>query len=285
MHGMRMRNIKITIAYDGSNFHGWQLQPGLPTIQGSLNDAARKITQEKINVQGASRTDTGVHALGQVAHFKTQSGLSATELQRSMNALLPPSIRVLEAEEMGPDFHPRWQAQAKTYRYRIFRGRVLPPFEYGRLLHYPFPLDEAAMSEAARLFEGEHDFSSFAASSGSEEDDNERNMVRVIHSSVLIREPERDEIAYVVRGQSFLRYMVRKIVGTLIEVGRGRLGPADIAQLFELRDRSRSGPTMPPEGLYLISLEYPDPTDSLASSSPSTSSRSASRTPHPSARD
>ena len=272
-----MRNIKITIAYDGSNFHGWQLQPGLPTIQGALNDAARKITQEKITVQGASRTDTGVHALGQVAHFKTQSGLSAAELQRAINALLPPAIRIMEAEEMGPDFHPRWQAQAKTYRYRIFRGRVLPPFEYGRVLHYPFPLNEAAMVEAARLFEGEHDFSSFAASSGSEEDDNERNMVRVIHSSEVIGEPERNEIAYVVRGQSFLRYMVRKIVGTLIEVGRGRLGPADIAQLFELRDRSRSGPTMPPEGLYLVSLEYPDPTDSLASFS---SSRSASRTAH-----
>jgi tRNA pseudouridine38-40 synthase len=261
-----MRNIKLTIAYDGSEFHGWQLQPGVPTIQGALNNAACKITQEKIFIHGASRTDAGVHALGQAAHFKTQSSLSALEFQRALNALLPPSIRVVEAEEMGPGFHARWQAQGKTYRYRIYRGRVLPPFDYRRALHYPWPLDEAAMAEAARKFEGEHDFSSFAASSGSEDDDRDRQMMREIHSSEIIREPEHDEIAYVVRGRSFLRYMVRKIVGTLIEVGKGRLAPDDIPKLFELRDRSQSGPTVPPEGLYLVSLEFPDPTDSLAAS-------------------
>jgi tRNA pseudouridine38-40 synthase len=268
-----MRNIKLTIAYDGSEFHGWQLQPGVPTIQGALIDAANKITQEKILIHGASRTDAGVHALGQVAHFKTQSALSALEFQRALNALLPPAIRIVAAEEMGSEFHARWLAQGKTYRYRIYRGRVLPPFEYRRALHYPWPLDEAAMAEAARLFAGEHDFTSFAASSGSEEDDKDRNMIRVIHSSEIVREsgspeaePDREEISYVVRGQSFLRYMVRKIVGTLIEVGKGRLAPADILQLFELRDRSRSGPTVPPEGLYLVAIEFPDPTDSLASS-------------------
>jgi tRNA pseudouridine38-40 synthase len=262
-----MRNIKLTLAYDGANFHGWQQQPGVPTIQGALNDAASKITQEKVFVQGASRTDAGVHALGQAAHFKTQSTLSALEFQRALNALLPPSIRVVAAEEMGPDFHARWQAQAKTYRYRIFRGRVLPPFDYRRVLHYPWPLDEAAMAEAARRFEGEHDFSSFAASSGSEDDDRDRQMVREIYSSEIVREPDREEIAFVVRGRSFLRYMVRKIVGTLIEVGKGRLVPDDIPRLLELRDRSQSGPTVPPEGLYLVSLEFPDPTDSLATSS------------------
>jgi tRNA pseudouridine38-40 synthase len=269
-----MRNIKLTVAYDGADFHGWQLQPGVPTIQGALNDAARKITQEKIFIHGASRTDAGVHALGQAAHFKTQSSLSALEFQRALNALLPPLIRVVSAEEMGPDFHARWQAQGKTYRYRIYRGRVLPPFDYRRALHYPWPLDESAMAEAARRFEGEHDFSSFAASSGSEDDDRDRQMVREIYSSEILREPGRDEIAYVVRGRSFLRYMVRKIVGTLIEVGKGRLTPGDIPKLFELRDRSQSGPTVPPEGLYLVSLEFPDPTDSLAAS---TSRRRASR--------
>jgi tRNA pseudouridine38-40 synthase len=258
-----MRNIKLTLAYDGAGFHGWQFQPGVPTIQGMLNDAARKITQEKIVVRGASRTDTGVHALGQVAHFKTESGLTAAEFQRALNALLPPAIRVVAAEEVGPNFHARWQAQGKTYRYRIYRGRVLPPFEYRRVLHYPWPLDEGAMAAAARQFEGEHDFTSFAASSGSEEDDRERNMIRVLYSSEMVCDTNREETAYVVRGQSFLRYMVRKIVGTLLEVGKGRLTPADIPKLLELRDRSRSGPTVPPEGLYLVSLEYPDPTDSL----------------------
>ena len=262
-----MRNIKLTLAYDGADFHGWQQQPGVPTIQGALNDAASKITQEKVFVQGASRTDAGVHALGQVAHFKTQSALSALEFQRALNALLPPAIRVVAAEEMGPDFHARWQAQGKTYRYRIFRGRVLPPFDHRRVLHYPWPLEEAAMAEAARKFEGEHDFSSFAASSGSEDDDRDRQMIREIYSSEIARDTDREEIAYTVRGRSFLRYMVRKIVGTLIEVGKGRLAPDDIPRLFELRDRSQSGPTVTPEGLYLVSLEFPDPTDSLATSS------------------
>ncbi len=260
-----MRNIKIIIAYEGTNFHGWQSQPGIATIQGAIHDAARKITQEKIVVHGASRTDTGVHALGQVAHFKTRSPLSAMELQRALNALLPPAIRIVCAEEVGHDFHSRWQSEGKTYRYRIYRGKVLPPFDYRRVLHYPWPLDEDAMSAAAREFEGEHDFTSFAASSGSEEDDRDRDMLRVIYTSEIIREHERDEIAFVIRGKSFLRYMVRKIVGTLLEVGKGRLLPGDIPQVFEARDRSRSGPTVPPEGLYLVALEYPDPADSLAS--------------------
>jgi tRNA pseudouridine38-40 synthase len=260
-----MRNIKITIAYEGTNFHGWQSQPGVATIQGAIHDAARKITQEKIVVHGASRTDAGVHALGQVAHFKTRSPLSATELQRALNALLPPAIRIVSAEEVGHDFHSRWQSQGKTYRYRIYRGKVLPPFDYGRVLHYPWPLDENTMSAAAREFEGEHDFTSFAASSGSEEDDRDRDMLRLIYSSEIIREHDRDEIAFVIRGKSFLRYMVRKIVGTLLEVGKRRLLPGDIPQVFEARDRSRSGPTVPPEGLYLVALDYPDPADSLAS--------------------
>jgi tRNA pseudouridine38-40 synthase len=273
-----MRNIKLTIAYDGADFHGWQLQPGFPTIQGALADALQKITQEKILIHGASRTDAHVHALGQVAHFRSRSELSAPEFQRALNALIPPSIRIVAAEEVGPDFHSRWLAQGKTYRYRIFRGPVLPPFDYRRALHYPWPLDEVAMAAAAREFEGEHDFTSFAASSGSEENDRDRDMTRMIFSSEIVREPDRDEIAYVVRGRSFLRYMVRKIIGTLIEVGRGRIAPADIPQLFAARDRARSGPTVPPEGLYLVSLEFPDPTNSLAMSSRAIARRSSRAT-------
>ncbi|HTZ72704.1 MAG TPA: tRNA pseudouridine(38-40) synthase TruA [Candidatus Aquilonibacter sp.] len=269
-----MRNIKITIAYDGAGFHGWQVQPGVPTIQGALNEAASQITQDKIIMHGASRTDTGVHALGQVAHFRTQSRLSAGEFQRALNGLLPATIRIVAAEEVGPDFHSRWQAQAKTYRYRIFRGNVLSPFDYMRVLHYPWPLDEDAMAAAAREFEGEHDFTSFAAASGIEDDD--REMTRMIFSSEIVRDAERDEIIYVVRGRSFLRYMVRKMAGTLIEVGKGRLSTADIARIFSERDRNASGPTAPPEGLYLMCLEYPDPADSLAGTS--VRSRQTSRT-------
>ena len=260
-----MRNIRLTVSYDGAAFHGWQSQPGVPTIQGAMNEALSRITQERIIAHGASRTDTGVHALGQVAHFRTHSRLRVDEFQRALNAILPPAIRIVAAEEVGPEFNSRWQAQGKKYKYRIFRGRVLPPFEYRRTLHYPWPLDEDAMARAAREFEGTHDFSSFAASSGSEDDDHDRNMTRVIHSSQIVRCAGQEEIAYEIRGQSFLRYMVRKIVGTLLEVGRGRLASADIPAIFDLRDRSRSGPTAPPEGLYLVSIEYPDPTDSLAS--------------------
>jgi len=254
-----MRNIKLTLAYDGAEFHGWQIQPGVPTIQGALTDVLRNITQEHMSVHGASRTDAGVHALGQVASFKTQSTLAAEEFQRALNALLPPAIRVVAAEEMGSDFHARWQALEKTYHYRISRGQVVSPFEHRRVLHYPYPLDEDAMIEAAKLFEGEHDFTSFAASSGSEETDEDRSPVRLIHRSALTQCPEKEEIVYEITGRSFLRYMVRKIVGTLLEVGRGKLRAADIPALFESRDRSRSGPTAPAEGLYLVALKYPEP--------------------------
>ena len=268
-----MHNIKLTLAYDGTEFHGWQIQPGRATIQGALADVVRKLTSETLSIHGAGRTDAGVHAQGQVAHFKTHAELTPTEFQRAFNALLPPAIRVLGAEEVGPDFHARWQALAKTYQYRIHRGRVVPPFDWRYVLHYPFPLDVAAMAAAARLFEGEHDFTSFAASSGSEDDDRERTASRVVYRSEHVvssaisasdgeggMDPDgAAEIVYSVRGRSFLRYMVRKMVGTLLDVGRGKLTPADITKLFELRDRSRSGPTVPPQGLCLVSVEYPEP--------------------------
>jgi tRNA pseudouridine38-40 synthase len=264
-----MHNVKLTLAYDGTDFSGWQIQPGQPTIQGALADVLEKLTQQKPEIQGAGRTDAGVHATGQVANFKTHSELSAVEFQRGCNALLPPSIRVVAAEHAGPDFHARWNALAKTYRYRIFRGRVVPPFLWRYMQHDPYPLDFDAMSEAARQFEGEHDFTSFAASAGSEEDDEERTMTRVIYRSEMLRvvgeesAVSAEEWVYVVRGKSFLRYMVRKIVGTLIDVGRGKLRPEDIPKLFDLRDRSKSGPTMPPHGLCLAEVEYPDSPKSL----------------------
>jgi tRNA pseudouridine38-40 synthase len=271
MRSLMMRNIKLTVAYDGTDFHGWQVQPGQPTVQGTLTDVAEELTQERITLQAAGRTDAGVHAWGQVANFETHSELAPGEFARAFNALLPPSIRVRTAERVGPEFHARWLAQAKTYQYRIYRGRVVPPFHWRYVLHDTQPLDFAAMAEAARCFEGEHDFTSFAASTGSEEDDRERTMLRTIYRSEVVvgsaagtapsaEEPQ--EWVYVVKGKSFLRYMVRKIVGTLVEVGRGRMVPSDIQRVFELCDRSRSGPTMPAQGLCLMSVEYPDPTES-----------------------
>jgi tRNA pseudouridine38-40 synthase len=264
-----MHNIKLTLAYDGTDFRGWQTQPGQPTIQGALTDVLEKLIARRLMIHAAGRTDAGVHALGQVAHFKTQSELTAGEFQRAFNALLPPAIRVVSAEEAGPDFHARWNALAKTYRYRIFRGRVVPPFLWRYVQHDPYPLNFEAMAEAARRFEGEHDFTSFAASSGSEEDDRERTVTRVVYRSELLRTAvclgtaSDEEWVYTVRGQSFLRYMVRKIVGTLVDVGRGRLTPEDIPKLFELKDRSKSGSTMPAHGLCLVEVEYSDPANSL----------------------
>jgi tRNA pseudouridine38-40 synthase len=252
-----MRYFKLTISYDGTDFHGWQIQaPGKLTIQGEIVSVLRQITQESTLLHGAGRTDAGVHALGQVASFRTQSALSAQEFQRALNALLPQTIRIVGAEEVGPDFHARWSALRKTYRYRLYRGKVVPPMVSRYVLHYPFPLDEDAMRKAASRFVGPHDFASFAASTGSEDDDKERSTVREIYSSELARSEDGEELVYTVRGRSFLRYMVRKMVGTLLDVGRGKLTPEDINRLYELRDRSKSGPTVPPQGLCMVSVEH-----------------------------
>jgi tRNA pseudouridine38-40 synthase len=251
-----MRYFKLTIAYDGTDFHGWQIQKNKPTIQGELVSVLRRLTQEEVQVNGSGRTDAGVHAWGQVANFRTQSTLSAQEFQRALNALLPFSIRILGAEETGPAFNARFSARGKTYRYRLYRGKVVPPFLWRYVVHYPFPLDEEAMKDAAGRFLGVHDFSSFAASTGSEDDDKERNMVREIYSAELKRTEDGEELWFTVHGHSFLRYMVRKMVGTLLDVGRGKLLAGDIDKLFELKDRSKSGPTMPPQGLCMVKVEH-----------------------------
>lgn len=274
-----MHNIKLTVAYDGTDFRGWQIQPGQPTIQGFLTDVVQQLTQEHLSLHGAGRTDAGVHAWGQVVSFKTHSELTPEEFQRGCNALLPQSIRVREAQEVGSDFHARWVAQGKTYVYTIYRCAVVPPFRWRYVLHVPQELDFAAMAEAARYFEGERDFTSFSASTGSEEDDRDQTMMRTVFCSELIKrsrcgesgggkpisdqEPCVEEWIYRIRGSSFLRYMVRKIVGTLIQVGRGRIPPGEISHLLEKRDRSCCGPTAPPHGLCLESVEYTDPTASL----------------------
>ena len=251
-----MRYFKLTIAYDGTDFHGWQIQANKPTVQGELVAVLCRLTQESVQLRGAGRTDAGVHALGQVASFRTQSPLSAGEFQRALNALLPPAIRIVSAEETGPDFSARWSARGKVYRYRLYRGKVVPPMLWRYVLHYPFPLDEEAMKEAAAKFVGVHDFSSFAASTGSEDDDKERNMEREIYSTELKRTDDREELWFTVHGRSFLRYMVRKMVGTLLEVGRGKLSPSDIDKLYELKDRSKSGPTVPPQGLFMVRVDH-----------------------------
>src|SRR6266853_5409377 len=251
-----MRYLKLTIAYDGTDFHGWQMQSAKPTVQGEIVSVLRRLTQENIALHATGRTDAGVHALGQVGSFRTQSGLSAQEFQRALNAILPSTIRIVAAEETGPDFSARWSARGKIYRYRLYRGKVVPPALWRYVLHYPFPLDEEAMRDASARFVGTHDFASFAASTGSEDDDKERNMQREIFSTELRRTEDGEELWFTVHGRSFLRYMVRKMVGTLLEVGRGKLMPADIDRLYELKDRSKSGPTVPPQGLFMVTVDH-----------------------------
>ena len=251
-----MRHFKLTIAYDGTDFHGWQIQANKPTIQGEIVNVLERVTEERIFLHGAGRTDAGVHALGQVASFHTHSALSAEEFQRALNALLPPTIRIVEAEEVGPDFHARWSACQKTYRYRLYRGKVVPPMLWRFVLHYPFSLNEDAMRDAAARFVGTHDFASFAASTGSEDDDRERSTEREIYAAELARTADGEELVFTVTGRSFLRYMVRKMVGTLLDVGRGKLTPADIDRLYELKDRSKSGPTVPPQGLFMVEVQH-----------------------------
>jgi len=240
-----MRRIRICLAYDGTSFHGWQVQPGLPTIQGILEEIVSAIEGRAVQVAGSGRTDAGVHALAQVAAFSLDNPIPVDNLKRAVNRLLPPSIRILSVEAVAPDFHPRFQSVAKTYEYRIFRGEVCPPFEWPYVLHHPYPLDEARMAQLARALEGEHDFSVFAAAD--ERDALGHSKVRTIFSSSVERAGDR--LFYRVRGSGFLKHMVRNIVGTLLEAGKGNLASLDQVP-------QKCGPTVPAKGLFLVGVEY-----------------------------
>ena len=240
-----MRRIKIKLAYDGGGFHGWQVQPGLPTIQGTLEEILSGIEGAPVQVAGSGRTDAGVHALEQVAAFTISNPIPPPNLRLAVNRLLPPAIRVLTVEEAPADFHPRFHAKAKTYEYRIQRGEVCSPFDWPYAHHFPYRLDEASMIRLARAFAGEHDFTAFAASDDSDAEG--KSKVRTIFSSCL--ESAGDRLIYRVRGSGFLKHMVRNIVGTLLEAGKGNI--ADLDSLPR-----KSGPTAPAKGLFLVNVEY-----------------------------
>jgi tRNA pseudouridine38-40 synthase len=248
-----MRNLKLTVAYDGTDFAGWQIQPGAGTVQGTLASAIGRITGEKVLPQGSGRTDAGVHALAQVATFQTDSVIPAANFVIALNDLLPASIRVLSVEEVPADFHPRKSAEAKTYRYRIFREAICPPLLARYVWHYPYPLDENAMRQAAPLVGGQHDFTSFAAVDPERGREGISN-VRRIFSSQWRRES--CELIYEVRGNGFLHHMVRNLVGTFVLVGKGTLKPGDVTRILEAKDRSAAGATAPASGLYLVNVEY-----------------------------
>ena len=249
-----MRNLKLTLAYDGSEFCGWQVQPEAASIQGALASAIGRITGEKVLPQGSGRTDAGVHALAQVASFCTESPIPAENLLKALNDILPSSIRVLEATEAPPEFHARKSARAKTYRYRIYRGAICPPFLARYVWHYPFPLDETAIRDSAGAVVGEHDFTSFAAVDPERGREEEGSNVRRISSSAWERAGE--ELLYTVRGNGFLHHMVRNLVGTFILVGKGTLRVENMARILQARNRSAAGATAPASGLYLVNVEY-----------------------------
>ena len=270
-----MRNLRLTVAYDGTDFSGWQVQPGRSTVQGALASAIGRLTGENVLPQGSGRTDAGVHALAQVASFETNSSIPEENWIGALNDILPASIRVLQVGEAEPEFHARKSARAKTYRYRILRAAICPPFLARYVWHYPYPLEEAAMVEAAGIVVGEHDFSSFAAVDPERverlavaETGGETNLqmgdsrtinvratnVRMIFSSEWKRED--DELIYTVRGSGFLHNMVRNLVGTFLLVGKGAVSLDGLRVILEARERTAAGPTAPAGGLYLVNVEY-----------------------------
>jgi tRNA pseudouridine38-40 synthase len=249
-----MRNLKLIVAYDGSEFSGWQVQPEAPTIQGTLASAIGRVTGEKVLPQGSGRTDAGVHALAQVATFSTESPIPAENFLKALNDVLPAAIRVLEVCEAPAEFHARKSARAKTYRYRTYRQAICPPFLARYVWHYPYPLDEDAMQTAAGLVAGEHDFTSFAAVDPERGREEAASNVRQIFSSNWQRYG--DELVYSVRGSGFLHHMVRNLVGTFVLVGKGTLKPSDVERILEARNRSAAGATAPASGLYLVGVEY-----------------------------
>ena len=251
----RMRNLKLILSYDGTDFSGWQVQPDTCTVQGTLASAIGRITGEKVLPQASGRTDAGVHALAQVVTFVTESSVPTQNFVKALNDILPGAVRVLEVAEVPAGFHARHSARAKTYRYRVYREGICPPFLVRYVWHYPFPLDEGAMAQAAALVEGEKDFTSFAAVDPERgREDEAVSNVRTIFSSQWLRSGE--ELIYTVRGSGFLHHMVRNLVGTFLLVGRGTMPVEDVARILEARSRSAAGATAPASGLYLVSIEY-----------------------------
>lgn len=244
-----MKRIKLTVAYDGTAYHGWQVQPGVPTIEGELNRALSGLLQEDIQVIGASRTDAGVHALCNVAVFDTDTRIPGEKISYALNQRLPEDIRIQKSEEAAPDFHPRHCSSRKTYEYRILNSQF--PLPTRRLYaHFTYvPLDMEKMRQAAAPLLGEHDFKSFCSPSQAVE-----STVRTIYGLTL--EKEGDEIIIRVCGGGFLYNMVRIIAGTLIEAGRGSIGPEQVKEILEAKDRRAAGPTAPACGLTLVKYEF-----------------------------
>ncbi len=263
-----MPSFKITVAYDGTDYVGWQRQANGVSIQGLIEDALRALDGREVTVAGAGRTDAGVHALSQVAAFTIARELEPGALVRALNAHLPHAIRVLSADHAPPAFHPRFGARSKTYRYRLWNGDVMSPFERRYAWHVPGPLDVESMRTAARLLEGRHDFAAFQASGSSVATTEREIMISTLSTTEDTADTADTEeelsfrggdlVTYEVMGTGFLRHMVRIIVGSLMEVGRGRQPVEWISDVIASGNRAMAGPTAPPDGLFLVRVEYPD---------------------------
>ena len=249
-----MRRLRFEVAYDGTDFHGWQVQPNLPTIQGTLEAVISSIEGHPVNVAGSGRTDAGVHAYAQVAAVSLANSIPPDNFRRAVNRLLPRSIRIGNVAEAGLEFHPRFDARRKLYEYRIYREEICPPFHRHFVYHHPYPLNEKAMTDAAVLLEGEHDFKAFAATD--ENDAADRSSVRRIFRSTLTREGAL--LTYQVCGSGFLKHMVRNVVGVLLQLGRGNLSDDDILARLQPNCPVSAGPTAPASGLFLVSVDYGD---------------------------
>jgi tRNA pseudouridine38-40 synthase len=244
-----MRNIKLTLCYDGTDFHGWQRQPRLRTVQQVLEDALEQLTGVYASTTASGRTDAGVHALGQVVHFLTASRHSTETFVRALNALLPQDVRVLDATEMPQSFHATLDAKSKRYRYAIDNGRVASPFQLRYRLHVPRRLDEAAMGRAGASLLGRHDFRSFET-----EWPNRMSSVRTILD--LAVERQGDAVTIEVEADGFLYNMVRSIAGTLVLVGTGKRPESWVPEVLAAQTRVEAGPTAPPQGLFLLLVRY-----------------------------
>ncbi len=248
--GPSTRNLWMTLAYDGTGFAGWQRQAGVRTVQEEVERALERVTGRKTPVNGASRTDAGVHSLGQTANFRTPSGLSTAVLQRALNATLPREVRVLSMGRAPEGFHARYHATGKRYAYRIFTGRVPPPFGREYYAHVRYDLSLPAMREAAAAMRGRKDFAAFSTNPGYPR----KSTVRTVKAVHLL---SRGNFLWIfVDGDGFLYNMVRTMVGTLVDVGRGRFRPGDVEKILESRDRERAGPVMPARGLFLVRVFY-----------------------------
>jgi len=244
-----MRNFKLILEYDGTDYHGWQVQPGLPTVQGALEEKLRIITGEAIRVIGAGRTDAGVHALGQVANFKSDLAIPSEKLARGLNSLPPYDIVVTHVEEVPLGFDARRLAKAKTYRYSFFYRPYPPALGARYTLYVPISLDIGAMTEAASFLLGRHDFSAFRSIHCGA-----RSPCRTIYQARFSREG--NYLYFYITADAFLQHMARSIIGTLLQVGKRKISSEGFREVLESKDRSKAGPTAPPHGLCLMEVHY-----------------------------